>query len=85
MQSDFGPPERFLSGVDRRPVSFRLHPGKACLIEVKIIDKRVEKAVWIIAIDIIMDPSRQELGLVAIAAFNMVHAAILTKWCMPRI
>src|ERR1700676_2443937 len=63
---------------------FRLNPGKACLIEVQIFDKRVDEADRIIAMNVVIDPRRQKLGLVAITAFNMVHATILAnqlaKW-----
>src|SRR5277367_2014647 len=63
---------------------FRLNPGKACLIEVQIIDERVDEADRIVAMNVVIDPRRQKLGLVAITAFNVVHATILADQLAKR-
>src|SRR5208282_5602001 len=57
------------------PNRLRVHPqGRT-----PFIDKRVDKADRIVVTDIVINPRRQKLGLVAIAAFNMMHAAILAN------
>jgi hypothetical protein len=53
-------------------------------MEVQIIDERVDEADRIVAMNVVIDPRRQKLGLVAITTFNVVHATILAnqlaKW-----
>jgi hypothetical protein len=63
---------------------FRLNPGKACRIEIQIIDKRVDEADRIVAMNVVIDPRWQKLGLVAITAFNVVHATILANRLAKR-
>ena len=51
----------------------RLHPGKARLLKVEPIDKGVDEANRIVGLDVVVHPCGEELRLIAVEAFNVVH------------
>jgi len=56
-----------------------LHPAEAGCREVQPFDERVDEADRVLSMHVVVHPRRQQLALVALAAFDMVHTARLTK------